>query len=85
MYFQLFSDLSKIIITNGMSNFPQTEIINLNSSFRKCNSVDDYPLELRGTVGGLISNKVPIVCGGQVPPTNLCSQLIKGKWTSGKN
>ena len=60
------------------------EVIDLNSTLTSCATPKHYPLAVRGTVGGLIDNEIPLVCGGQVPANNLCFQYTQGSWISGE-
>ncbi len=42
----------------------KTEIIDLNSYESKCNNLPDFPLSLRGSTGGYVSDSSPLICGG---------------------
>ena len=61
----------------------EVEIVDLNSTLTNCSQFAHYPLAIRGTVGGLVDHKIPMVCGGTAPENNLCYQYLKGAWTPG--
>jgi hypothetical protein len=54
------------------------EIVDFNSNLTTCANLPNYPLIVRGTFGGLLDNKVPLVCGG--PSVRECYQYNQGQW-----
>jgi len=76
--FQIISDYSKIIILNGLDSLRSVEVVDLSSTTTTCESLSDYPLNIRGSYGDLINGKTPLVCGG--PGTNSCFIYSNGGW-----
>ena len=62
------------------------EIIDLGSSSSSCQDLTNFPRKVYGTIGGLTSNKNPIICGGPDESTGQiisdCSTYEDGVWSS---
>ena len=62
------------------------EIIDLGSSSSSCQDLTNFPRKVYGTIGGLTSNKNPIICGGHDQSTGQivsdCSTYEDGVWNS---
>ncbi len=52
------------MILNGYDNLTTVEIVDLSSSTTVCDNLPNYPYAIRGTSGGLLDKKNPLVCGG---------------------
>ena len=63
----------------------QVEVLNNDGQPESCPSIQNYPLGLRGAMGGLLNDKV-VICGGTTSTrskdaTNKCYQLgDNGQW-----
>lgn len=66
------------MILNGLDNLTTVEIVDLSSSTTVCDNLPNYPYAIRGTSGGLLDNKIPLVCGGI--SVQDCFQYREGKW-----
>jgi hypothetical protein len=62
------------LVTTGYptSNSVKSEVIDLEDASNICQNLDDYPIQVRGAVGGLLNQGDPLVCGGEYPATNVC-------------
>jgi hypothetical protein len=49
----------------------KSEVIDLEDVSNICQDLEDYPIQVRGAVGGLLNQGDPLVCGGD-PATNVC-------------
>jgi hypothetical protein len=67
-----------MILTAYQNDSRLVEIVDISSSLTTCENLPDYPITTRGTVGGLLDNKVPIVCGGL--NVKDCYQYQQGQW-----
>ena len=54
----------------------QTEIIDLKNDENSCQTFQDYPIQVEGAVGALLS-EIPLVCGGVYPATDACWAVQK--------
>jgi hypothetical protein len=63
----------KVLVTTGWprSASGKCEVIDLEDSNNICQDLEDYPNQVSGTVGGLLNQVDPLVCGGN-PTTNVC-------------
>ena len=52
--------------------------MDFDSPSKTCDDWTDYPIDTRGTFGGLMDNRLPLVCGG--PDTQECFHYLNGKW-----
>ena len=69
---------------NGFSSTAPVEVIDLSSSAKTCQNFTQYPLYVKGAVGGLVDGQTPMVCGGQASSTtNLCYLYQAGQWNLG--
>ena len=62
-----FQGFSKLLVGLGQTGSGLTksvEIVDLEMSSTSCQSLDDFPLSLEGTVGGLGFDQTPRICGG---------------------
>jgi hypothetical protein len=65
-YYTLFSGMTKLLIGLGSSKNGKTniiEIIDLKSTLSSCKNLPYFPLELRGSFGGLGFQDKPLICG----------------------
>jgi hypothetical protein len=70
--FTLF--LGKVLVTTGhpIATSVKSEVIDLEDSSNICQNLEDYPIQVGGSVGGLLNQGDPLVCGGGFPVTNVC-------------
>jgi hypothetical protein len=61
------------LVTTGLPHYTsvKSEVIDLDDSNNICQDLKDYPIQVRGAVGGLLNQGDPLVCGGY-PVTNVC-------------
>jgi hypothetical protein len=65
------------LVTTGLptSTSVKSEVIDLDDASNICQHLEDYPIQVRGAVGGLLNQGDPLVCGGDIsiyPYTNVC-------------
>ena len=59
------SMLSKLLVTPGLRSPHQTQIIDLWDENAICDELPNHPFETGGgATGGLLKNKLPMICGG---------------------
>lgn len=65
-FITLAPDLTKVMVTNGYANASSqlVEIVDLTSPATACPTLRQYPIGVRGTTGGLLDNRAPLICGG---------------------
>jgi hypothetical protein len=58
--------LGKLLVTTGgpSDTSVKSEVIDLLDASNICQDLADYPLEVKGAVGGLLNHVLPLVCGG---------------------
>ncbi len=63
------------MIANGpaVNSSKIVEIIDLSSTTTTCKNLPDYPISTRGTFGGVIDYKTPMLCGGYYNLTSATS------------
>ena len=75
----------KVLVVTGVGstwdNGRRTEIIDLEDSSFTCSKVNQFPVKLRGSTGGLVGS-TPFVCGGYTSSySNACYTLQEnGAW-----
>jgi hypothetical protein len=57
---------------NPISTSVKSEVIDLDDASNICQNLEDYPIGVEGTVGGLLNQGDPLVCGGAFPYTKSC-------------
>jgi hypothetical protein len=68
----------KVLVTSGnpTSTSVKSEVIDLEDASNICQTLEDYPIQVSGAVGGLLNQGDPLVCGGypggRDPITNVC-------------
>ena len=63
----------------GFDNLQSVEVIDFSSNPKTCDNLPDYPFaNYRGSVGGMLDNKIPIMCGGA--GTRVCYTFQQGQW-----
>ncbi len=78
--------MTKIMIVNNVDPTTRSvEIIDTNSTSASspCAPIQDFPVGVGGSVGGLVDGNFPLVCGGGLPASDACYQFSQGTWTSG--
>ena len=77
-----FSTASKVMITTGYpwSFARKTEIVDVVSGL-SCSDLDDFPVEIKGSVGANLHG-IPVVCGGDLGSSysEKCYGLTNGAW-----
>ena len=58
--------VGKLLISTGypLSNGVPSEVIDLENPSNYCDNLPDFPIKVEGSVGGLIHNDIPLICGG---------------------
>ena len=58
--------IGKLLISTGypLSNGVPSEVIDLENPSNICENLPDFPITVEGSVGGLIQNDIPLICGG---------------------
>jgi len=78
---------SKIMVVNGATgpglSARNVEIIDIRSNQSTICNLPDFPEPNVASVGGLVNQTVPMVCGGSNPQTNTCYYLVNGVWQKG--
>jgi hypothetical protein len=56
----------KVLVTTGRPDDTsvKSEVIDLEDASNICQTLDDYPIQVDGAVGGLVNQVDPLVCGG---------------------
>ena len=67
------------MVLNGLDNSQAVEIIDFSSPTTVCANLPDYPLNLRGSFGGLLGKQTPLVCGGTWTIRS-CYVFVQGQW-----
>jgi hypothetical protein len=75
--FNSLSEYTKLIVLNSLENTKTVEVIDFSNN-SACEDLQNYPIPTRGSVGGLIDNKIPMVCGGK--GVEECYQYNQGQW-----
>jgi hypothetical protein len=61
-----------LVTTGGPTSTSfKSEVIDLEDASNICQNLEDYPIQVRGAVGGLLIQGDPLVCGGH-PFTHVC-------------
>ena len=57
--------MAKLLVTPGLRSPYQTQIIDLSDEHSICDELPNHPFETGGgATGGLLKNKLPMICGG---------------------